>query len=265
MRSLNRATLAAGGFILFFACFVLPLGAQTAGAPTPAKNEKTVEEAYLQESLENMVIVEQSKAESKDMKLVALQYIKQAMDGGRKNIEIQNSLAFLATEGTFTIIRTGGYGKPTNNFPDIRAKACDYLGEFQTVEAKDTLIRVTLADNEPMVLSAAIRSLGKIGMNDNDEVVQVICYIVNRFDILMPDNSLAFESLVAIERLADKNGGIKDPAVIKSVMRIASGNYIKPVKDKANDLLSKLRKYASTNQATVAIPGGNPTGPSANP
>jgi hypothetical protein len=209
-------------------------------------SEITVEEAYLQESLETMVISEQSHSDNKDMKLVALQYIKQAIDGGRKNAEIQKSLSYLALEGTNIVTRTGGYGRPTNDYPDIRAKACDYLGEFPSVESKDALVKVALTDAEPMVLSASIRSLGKIAMNENDEVTQIISFLVNRYDVIGPDNSLAFESLVALERIADKQNGIKDPAAIRAVMRIATGNYIKPVKDKANDLLGKLRKYSGS-------------------
>jgi hypothetical protein len=99
-----------------------------------------------------------------------------------------------------------------------------------------------------MVLSAAIRSLGKIGMNDNDEVTQIIATIVNRFDVLGPDNSLADDSLDAIAAIADKNGGIKDPAVIKAVMRIATGNYITIVRTKASNVLDKLRNYQATSK-----------------
>jgi len=115
------------------------------------------------------------------------------------------------------------------------------------VETKDTLLRVALSDREPMVISAAIRSLGKIGINDNDEVTQTIAFIVNKYDILQPDNSLAFETLVAIERLVDAGTGIKDPSIIRTVLRIADGNYIIPVKQKARQVLDKLRKSAASS------------------
>jgi hypothetical protein len=228
-------------------CFV-PGGvafAQTApasGAAGTAGGERTVEEASLQESVETLVIGEQSRADSKDQKLVALQYIKQAIDEGRKGENVRESLAYLALETSYVVARNAGGGKPTNDFPDIRAKACDYLGEFKTVAAKDTLVKVALSDREPMVLSAAVRSLGKIGINDADEVTTLIAFLVNRFDVLYPDNSLAFESLVALERIGGLSGGIKDPAAIRAIMRIAGGNYITPVKIKANQLLDTLRK-----------------------
>ena len=44
------------------------------------------------------------------------------------------------------------------------------------------------------------------------------------------------------ETLDDETGALKDAAAIRMIMRIADGNYIKPVKDKARALLDKLRK-----------------------
>lgn len=210
-------------------------------------SERTVEESYLQESLETMIIREQAYAESKDMKLVALQYIRQAVEEGRKNPEVRKALEFLATENTSVIIRSGGVGRALNNFPDVRREAVLMLGEFPSVEAKNTLLKVTLADTEPMVIAAAIKSLGKISMNDNDDVTQSIAFVVNRFDILFPDNALAFESLVALEAISDAQGGLRDPSAIRAIMRIADGNYITPVRNKALALLTKLKDYTASN------------------
>ena len=209
--------------------------------------ERTVEESYLQESLETMIIREQAYADSKDMKLVALQYIRQAVEEGRTNPDVRKALEFLATETSSTVVRAGGVGRVLNNFPDVRREAALLLGEFPSVEAKDTLLKVTLADNEPMVIAAAIKSLGKIGMNDGDDVTQSIAFVVNRFDILFPDNALAFESLVAYEAIAEAKGGLRDPAAIRAIMRIADGNYITPVRNKASELLSKLRRYSASS------------------
>jgi len=243
MRSSVRATLALGAAAIF-GLFLIP-GAWAQAAPATG-GERTVEEAYLQESLETMIIREQSYSENKDMKLVALKYIGQAVDGGRKSEEIRKSLEYLALETTTTVSRSAGLGRPTNNYPDIRAKACEYLGQFPTVESKDALLKVTYGDNEPMVIAAAIKSLGKIGINDNDEVSQAISYIVKRFDVLGPDNSLADDILDAIGAIAEKNGGLKDPSAVRAVMTIAQGNYISKVKVKAVALMDKLRSYQTS-------------------
>lgn len=224
--------------LVLAALTVLPAVGQAGG-------EQTVEEAYLQQSLEGMIIREQAYADSKDMKLLALRYIKQAVDEGRATLEIQQALEYLVTEGTMNQVRSGGYGIVLNNFPDVRREAALILGEFKTPEAKETLIRVALAENEPMVIAAALRSLGTIGIVDNDDVTQTIAFIVNRWDVLMPDNMLAFESLVALEALADQHNGLKDSAAIRSIMRIADGNYITPVRQKARELLDKLRRMSA--------------------
>ncbi|HUW41210.1 MAG TPA: HEAT repeat domain-containing protein [Rectinemataceae bacterium] len=223
--------------------------ASQAPASSSTNGEKTVEEAYLQESLETMIIKEQAHSDSRDTKEIALQYARQAIDAGRKNNDIRDSLEYLALETTDIISRQAGLGQPTNNFPDIRAKACDYLGDFPSVSAKNALIKVVLGDNEPMVIAAAVRSLGKIGLNENNEVTQDIAFIVNRYNVLGPDNSLAFECLVAIQRLADKNGGLNDPTAIRAVMQIDAGNYITPVKTMAEQVLNSLRKYQVMNSS----------------
>jgi hypothetical protein len=87
-----------------------------------------------------MIIREQAYADSKDMKLVALQYIRQAVEEGRTNPDVRKALEFLATETSSTVIRAGGVGRILNNFPDVRREAALLLGEFPTVEAKDTLL-----------------------------------------------------------------------------------------------------------------------------
>jgi len=246
MRSSVRAILY---LVLAAAFFASPAPGAWAQSTQASGNERTVEEAYLQESLETMIIREQAYSDNADMKRVALKYIKQAIDNGRKNDEVRKSLEYLALETMKVVTRSAGMGKPTNDYPDIRMTACEYLGEFPAVESKDALVRVTLSDNEPMVLSAAIRSLGKIGMNDDDEVTQVISYIVSRFDVLGPDNSLADDALDAIVAIAEKNNGLKDPTALKAVMRIYSGNYIKRVRDKASVVLDTLRRYQAAANA----------------
>lgn len=234
-----------GAFVVIVALVSSPVWGQATTSSTGG--ERTVEESYLQDPLETMIIREQAYSDSKDLKLVALQYIRQSVEQGRTSPEARKSLEYLATETTSTVVRSAGVGRTLNNYPDIRREACLLLGEFKTPESKDILVKVALADDEPMVIAAAIRSMGKIGLTDgNDDVTQTIAFIVNRYDILLPDNSLAFESLVALDALAEKNNGIKDPAAIRAILRIADGNYIPPVKQKAMELLAKLRKYSSS-------------------
>jgi len=213
------------------------------------KKELSVEESYLQESIEAMVIREQSRAESRDMKYVALEYINEAISEGRATEEIQKTLDFLALEGVVNKSREGGVGRVTNNYPDVRAKAVAYLGDIGGEAAKNSLVKVVLSDPEPMVLTEAVRSLAKIGLNDNEEVATSISWILSRFDILNPDNSLALAALNAFDSIAKQNNGIKDPGTIRMIIKISEGSYIRPVQNRAKEVLNNLRQYTAANAA----------------
>ncbi len=163
------------------------------------RTEVTVEQEYLS-TVEDVIIKELAIAEDRDSKLVSLQYLETAIDSGRTSPDMLAALDLLAGEGVFSQARTNG--RLANNFPDIRAKACDLLGKMKTDEAKDTLLKVTLADNEPMVTSSAIRALGEIGLNDDNEVVEAIAWAQKKYAVLNPTSSMALEILFAFEKLA---------------------------------------------------------------
>ncbi|MDR2019595.1 MAG: HEAT repeat domain-containing protein [Treponema sp.] len=217
-----------------------------AGQEDGSGRELSVEESYLQESVELMIIRESSRESSRDQKEVALRYIENAINRGNTGEDVRSALEFLAMEGVMSKAREGG--RLVNNYPDVRRKAAEYLGDLGTPEAKDTLIKICVADPEPMVLQEAIKSLGKIGLNDNEETVAAIAWIVTRFDVLNPDNLLALSAVDALDKIAAKNNGIKDPNAIRMLIRIASGPYIRPVRERAEQVLENLRKYNAQNQ-----------------
>ncbi len=199
-------------------------------------NMVTVEEVYLN-SMEGVMIKEMIAAEGRDSKLVALQYIEEALDNGRNTDDIQAGLNALATTGLSTVIRENG--RVMNNYPEIRRKACELLGKAGTEKAKDTLIAVMYADNEPSVISAAVKSLGTIGMNENDEVSDMINWIARKFDTINPTSSLALEILNAFEKLS---GTVKDKrAMFETIMRIANNYaYVTPVRTKAHEVMRAI-------------------------
>ncbi|MDR1100075.1 MAG: HEAT repeat domain-containing protein [Treponema sp.] len=216
------------------------------GQNSNANQEMSVEESYLQESVELMVIRETSRADSRDQKLVALEYIGDAINRGNTGEEVRAALEYLSMEGVMNKARENG--RLVNNYPDVRRKAAEYLGDLGTPEAKNTLLKIVVADPEPMVLQEAVKSLAKIGLNDNEETVNAIAWIVTRFDVLNPDNLLALSAVDAFEKIAAKNSGIKDPNAIRILIRIIEGPYIKPVQDRARQVLMELRKYNAQNQ-----------------
>ena len=229
-------------FLYIVVLFAVLLAMVMAQTPLSAQ-ELTVEQSYLQESVETVIIREQSRSNSRDNKLVALEYIGNAISRGSQSEELQATLDYLSLEGFLYVTRENG--RVVNNFPDVRRQAATYLGQLGTPEAKNTLIKMLNADNESMVVSEAIRSLGVIGLNENNEVSTMIVWTFNRFDALLPDNFLAFSTLDALERLAIANNGLRDPLAFEAILLISENySYISPVRTRARDLLNNLMRNA---------------------
>lgn len=201
------------------------------------KSEQNVEDTYLS-SVEDVVITELAMSDERDNKQVALQYLEDAVNGGRTTPDMMRALDTLAGEGINTQSRTNG--RLVNNYPDIRAKACDLLGQVHTEESKSSLVKIALADNEPMVITAAIRALGDVGINNGDEVTETIAWAQKKNSILNPTSSLALEVLNAYEKLADTVEN--KSSMIQTVSAIATNyRYVTPVRTKALELLKKLQ------------------------
>ncbi len=200
-------------------------------------SETSVEELYLS-NVQDVIITELAHSQDYDNKLVALQYLEESVRDGTVTEEQRAAMQSLAGEGITTKARTNG--RLVNNFPDIRAKACDLLGKVPSKESKDTLLTITTEDAEPMVVSAAVRSLGEIGMNDNDEVLAAIEFIQHKYAALNPTSSLAYDILNAYEKLAPK--AIDRNAMIQSISEIAANyRFATPVRLKALNLLRDLQ------------------------
>jgi hypothetical protein len=138
---------------VFFLALLLPVSLVTG---QEGGREMSVEEAYLQEAVDLMVIQEASRG-GRDQQMIALTYIGEAIDRGNRGEEICEALEYLAMEGVMSKARENG--RLVNDFPDVRRQAARYLGELGSPEAKNTLIRLVSADREPMVLQEAVRSL----------------------------------------------------------------------------------------------------------
>lgn len=206
-----------------------------------SRSETTVEDEYLS-SIEDAIITELASSPDYENKLIALEYLEEAISNGRASKEMVQALSGLAGEGVTTQSRTNG--RLMNNYPDIRAKACDLLGEIPTEEAKNTLVDIAKEDVEPMVTAAAIRSLGNIGINNGDEVVAMIEFVEHKYAALNPTSSLALEIIIAYEKLAPT---VQDrSAMIQSISEIATNyHYASTVRTRALKLLKTLQTGSS--------------------
>ena len=231
-------------FILLAIVIVLAAPAVTAQQSADSGREMTVEESYLQEAIELMIIRETSRTDNLEQKLIALDYIGNAIERGNTSNEIRMALEYLALESTQN--KATERRRVVNDYPEVRRQAAKHLGTLGTPEAKATLIRICTSDKEPMVLQEAIKSLGSIEAENSDDAVSVIVWLVNRFNVSSaPDSLMALAAIDSLDKIAERNKGLKDPSAIQLLIRIAEGSYPMAVREKARQALMDLRKYTS--------------------
>ena len=207
-----------------------------AGFAFAQEKESSVESEYLND-VDGDIIMTLAESDEYDNKLVAIQYLAAALDDGNTSDAVIQALDRLAGDGLTTQNRTNG--RLMNNFPEIRREACKLMAKVPTEHSKNMLISIAVADNEPMVIAAAVKSLGQIGINENDEAVDAIAFANRRNQVLNPTSSLALEVLNAFEMLADSTENKK--TMIDTVTRISTDyHYVTPVRQKAYKLLKKL-------------------------
>lgn len=207
-----------------------------------ASKEITIEELFLK-SIEFQILREKAFSEDYDVKMGALDDLdKKISEGsiGDNTAQVEFVLEYLAMEGSGRTARESG--RLVNNFPEVRRRSANMLGRIGTEAAKDALIRVLLIDEEPMVKAEAVYALGVIGMNDDNEVVRVLAFTLDREDPSRPDNNFAYALALAIEKIVQKQKSAVDPAAYRTLVKIAGGNYLRTVKTKALQVLDQLKK-----------------------
>ncbi|MDR2797028.1 MAG: HEAT repeat domain-containing protein [Treponema sp.] len=206
----------------------------------------TVEGSYLQESIDLMLIRQQSRTESREMKFQALKHIKTAIDQGITGGEVLSALEYMALEGT--VNKTVYNNRIRNNYPDIRGKVAAYLGDLGSSDAQKILLKMIQAEYEPMILTEVVKSLTKLGINNNNETVRLITKRLNAFDVLLPDNLFALAALEAYETFAYQPGGKLDASTVQVIQRISEGRYHGIIRERAKELLTRLHRYSPTHR-----------------
>lgn len=212
------------------------------------ESETNVENEYLTD-VDGDIIMSLATSDELDNKLVALQYLQNAIEEGNTSDLVIKALDQLAGEGITSQTRTAG--RISNNFPEVRRQACLLLAKVPTEHSKNTLVNIAIADNEPMVIAAAVQSLGTIGINDNDETIEAIAYANKRNQVLNPTSSLAMEVLCAYEKLADSTQNKK--TLLNSISMISADyRYVTPVRQKAYKLLKQMSSQSSSSSNSNA-------------
>ena len=208
-----------------------------------SNEEMSIEESYLQEEMEMMMIREASRSNNREQKLVALEHIGNALERGNTSDELRKNLEYLSLESTQN--KANENRLLLNNYPDVRRQAAKYLGDIGTEEAKNVLLKICTVDPEPMVLWETIKSLGSINSDNNDSTVNIIVRTVNKFhNSKAPDSLLALATVETLDKIAEKDRGLNANGQLL-LIKIAEGPYAQPVKERAKKALADMQKYVA--------------------
>jgi hypothetical protein len=235
-----------------FATVMLLLAAALAGAQERSTRVPTIEELYLTNPWV-MSVREQALSFDGDIKLQALTDIEARMgDGklpGEDELSVQAILLGLSREGTrYGVVEDR---RLVNYYPMVRKKAAELLGRLGSVTSDEVvrnnammgLVDILIFDDEVMVKAEAVYGLGVIGDEADGFIAEVLADSIRKQTALAPDNNYAYATALAIEKLSDRNRGMRDFRAYTTLVTIMQGNYTRKVKDKAYEVLQKIRGY----------------------
>ena len=75
-------------------------------------------------------------------------------------------------------------------------------------------------------------------------VVETLSEIISSQTAAAPDNNFAYAVCLAIDKIAQKNQGIRNYRAYTALVTIMQGNYTRKVKDKAFEVLQNLKEYS---------------------
>ena len=233
-------------YIIASMILAISISAQDTGNESTTR-EESIEELFLRNPALH-IVKEEATSYDRDIKLLAITTIEEMLKDGvnaQDEVQIAIILGHLAAEGTTTIIRENG--RIINYFPEVRGQACRVLQFVQSSEAREKAVNILIAvlqkDVDPIVKSNAVYTLGILGINDENRVVKAISISFNSQDLIAPNNNFAFAVALAFEKIAKTNSGIFTPEAFSTLVKIIQGNYNKPVRDKAYEVLQALQQY----------------------
>ncbi len=213
---------------------VAPLSAQNQG------REQTVEELYLK-NVELQILREQAFGGDRETKMAVLDDVEKKVKDGNASEDYLVILEFLSMEGILRQERESG--RLANYYPEVRRRATNLLGRIGGEQARQSLLTILVTDDEPTVMAEAAYALGVIGNDAESESVRAMVYVLEKQTSQSPDGNLAFAVCLAMEKIAQANQGIKDPAAYRALVRISQGPYIPTVRRKALQTLEEIRQH----------------------
>lgn len=205
--------------------------------------EETVEDLYLKVSAETRIIDSQASSPSRDLKNMAINDLTVMNEEGRLNGNdpfVMKIITNLGSEGT-GIISTNN-GRIINNFPTVRQKSCELLGNINTVQAADSLLILGEMETESMVLSEIIVGISKNTVADHEMIVNMVSRLMEIHGSSR-DHNFAYAYLIAVENLSKNGIEITNPIIFQTVsaMTLPDSGYIQVVTDKAISVLKSAK------------------------
>ena len=213
----------------------------------------TIEDVFLRQQIELQILQSQARSTDRESKLLALETVRKMFESGDLEPDERtfDIIQDLATEGTSNQVRQSG--RIINNYPVVRKEAAALLGDIGGQEAQTVLLSMVREDPEPMVLAEAIYALGKIGPEDNADMVadHIVYTLIRENAKISPDNNLALATLLALQRLFDAGIEFEDPDQLSDTIGLiidisTNYRYITIVRDRARDVLAQLTGTAGS-------------------
>jgi hypothetical protein len=251
--------LGATGFLAAQAGGSSPAGAQGA-APSAAKGAassddggaRSIEESFLDEPMQVSVMRELSSSTDRGSKMAALDMISDSIDQGNNGAETVNLLTGLTRDGIQDQTRDGG--RIIDNYPDVRSRAAQLLGECSGAKdaAEEVLTKLIETETEPAVQCDALNAMAKLGFDENSMAGELASRTFNEFDAKNPDNRLAMSILNIYEQLAESKSGLRQPRYYLDLVNISQNpNYTYPVRQTAHSLLNQIYGGKTTKTASA--------------
>jgi hypothetical protein len=248
---------------------VLRLAAPVSSQLAAQDKEISLEESYLQTSVVAQIIREQARSSDRESKLLALDYIQDVLDEGGNVVELVPILEELTTEGVLN--KTREDGRVIDNFPDVRVRAVEFLGEIgektpnnaDKLKVSEILTKSVNIEKEPAVMTAAVRSLTKVGIGcyADDAKAHPLAVVNHNFiylNVKQPDNRFALAYTDAIAAIAPQLSMGSDSTIeeriayqnsIENLRRIAENHsYTTYVRTRAKEVLTDLQKKATSGR-----------------
>jgi len=175
-------------------------------------------------------------------RIIKLQVLDKLLEGidskefSSEDSQMVDIVVYLTQEGTSR--KNFENNVLTNNYPDVRVKACKVLAKMKTENSRKALAEIIKNDENDVVLAEACISLGEIGDNANGDALRAIVYLYR--STYNPTQNLVFAIINSIKLVAKSTTRSYGDS-ISVLQEIMMGPYNQKVRESALEAIQYLR------------------------